>query len=207
MPVLETRLLPLLDLRPEDPALQAVDALESGGVPIVEVALRRPGAMGILESIIKARPSLIVGAGTVRTPEQAHHCIEAGCAFLVSPGLSEDVARVALDAGIPVIPGVATATEVMRAVDLGLTTVKLFPASVLGGPAAVRALSGPFPDVRFVPTGGIDASSATDYLAEPSVAAVGGSWMVAPALLAAGDFEAIRHRTASARDLAVAQST
>lgn len=199
--VLSSRIIPVVVLDDPGKAQPLAEALAGGGLPIAEVTLRSPGAMSVLEAM-SASDQILAGAGTVRTAEQALRCLEAGAHFLVSPGLSEAVLRVGEDAGVPVLPGVATPTEIMRAVDLRVSTVKLFPASILGGPPAVRALSGPFPDVRFVPTGGVDEANASAYLSLPSVAAVGGSWMVAPALLDVGDFDEIRRRTKAASLLA-----
>jgi 2-dehydro-3-deoxyphosphogluconate aldolase/(4S)-4-hydroxy-2-oxoglutarate aldolase len=194
------RIVPVVVLDNPDQAQSLAEALAAGDLPIAEVTLRSPGALDVLVAMSESE-KVLVGAGTVRTAAQAQRCLESGAQFLVSPGLSEGVLRVGEEAGVPVLPGVATPTEIMRAVDLGVSTVKLFPASIIGGPPAVRALSGPFPDVRFVPTGGVDESSAAAYLSLPSVAAIGGSWIVTQALLATGDFDEIRRRAIAARSL------
>ena len=136
--------------------------------------------------------------------EQVDAATRAGAQFVVSPGLSARVVERCRDLGVSIVPGVATASEVMAALALDLSLLKLFPAEACGGVALVRALGGPFPGVRFIPTGGIDADNAGDYLRLASVAAIGGSWMVAPALLAAGDYDAITRLTAAALKLATA---
>lgn len=165
-------------------------ALLVGGIHQAEITLRTPAALGALR-ILAGVPGLRVGVGTVLDPEQAEAAIDAGATFVVSPGLSESVLAVCERRGVQAVPGAVTATEVMRARSLGLRTLKFFPAESSGGPAALSALSSVFPDIAFVPTGGIDASSAAGYLALPSVIAVGGSWMVPRAAIAAGDFTGI----------------
>ena len=134
---------------------------------------------------------MLVGAGTVVRPEQVDAAVEAGARFVVTPGFSARVVGRCRELGVPVIPGVATATDVIAALDHGLKLLKFFPAEAAGGIAALKALAGPFPGVRWIPTGGISATNAASYLALPSVAAVGGSWMVAPDLIAQRDFGAV----------------
>lgn len=170
-------------------------ALVAGGLPVAEVTFRTPGAAAVLGRLAD-RGDLVVGAGTVLTPEQVEQAHGAGARFVVSPGLSADVVRRCRELGLPVIPGVSTATEIMQALGLGLDTVKFFPAEACGGLPTVKALAAAFPQVRFVPTGGITAASAPAYLAHPAVAAIGGSWMVAPDLLAAGEWDEVIRRCA-----------
>jgi 2-dehydro-3-deoxyphosphogluconate aldolase/(4S)-4-hydroxy-2-oxoglutarate aldolase len=165
-------------------------ALLAAGIHQAEITLRTPAALSALRALA-GMPGLRVGVGTVLEPEQAEAAIDAGATFVVSPGLSESVLAVCKRRGVQAVPGAVTATEVMRARSLGLRTLKFFPAESSGGPAALSALSSVFPDLAFVPTGGIDASRAADYLALPSVIAVGGSWMVPRAAIAAGDFTGV----------------
>lgn len=172
-------------------------ALVAGGLPVAEVTLRSPAAVDVLRRIAQ-RGDLVVGAGTVLTADQVDLAHRAGARFVVSPGLSPEVVQRCQELDLPVIPGACTATEVMLALRLGLDTVKFFPAEASGGLAAVKALSAAFPQVRFVPTGGITAAGAPAYLAHPAVAAVGGSWMVAPDLLAAGRWDEVAARCAAA---------
>ena len=141
---------------------------------------------------------LVVGAGTVLDAAQAEAAIDAGARYLVSPGLSVEVVRCAQDAGVPVLPGCADASWIMAALELGIRTVKFFPASALGGPSAVRALSAAFPRVRFVPTGGVSAGNLAEYLAVPQVAACGGSWMVSRDLVAAARWDEVSRLCARA---------
>ena len=187
------RVVPVVVL--DDPA-RADDlgaALVAGGLPVAEVTFRTPDAGAVLERLAR-RGDLVVGAGTVITPAQVDQAHAAGARFVVSPGLSEAVVRRCQALGLAVLPGVSTATEIIAALDLGVETVKFFPAEACGGLGTVKALAAAFPQVRFVPTGGITAASAPAYLAHPAVAAVGGSWMVAPDLLAAGKWDEVAAR-------------
>jgi 2-dehydro-3-deoxyphosphogluconate aldolase/(4S)-4-hydroxy-2-oxoglutarate aldolase len=147
-------------------------------------------------------PAMIVGAGTVISTDQVDTAVAAGARFVVSPGFSHAVVRRCRELDVPVVPGVATATELMTALDAGITIVKLFPAEPLGGVRTLRSLAAVFPQVRFVPTGGITATNAATYLGEPSVLAVGGSWMVAPVLLARNSWDAVTRLAAEAVALA-----
>jgi len=174
------------------------DALKAGGLPVAEVTFRRPEALRRLA----LDRDLLVGAGTVVRPEQVDLARDAGARFVVMPGFSSRVVERCREVGMPVVPGVCTATEVIAALDLGIGLVKFFPAAAAGGPAAVGALQAPFPEVRFIPTGGVSAANAAEYLALPSVAAVGGSWMVAASLVRDGDFAAVAELSAQAVTIA-----
>ena len=167
------------------------DALLAGGLPCAEVTLRTPAALDVLRAVA-ARPDVLAGAGSVRTADDVDRVVDAGAGFVVSPGFSDAVVARCRDLGVPVLPGVATATEAMRALDAGLHVVKVFPAGWLGGPAGLRALAAPFPGLGLVPTGGIGAGELAGYLAVPAVVAVGGSWLVAPDLLRDGRFDEVR---------------
>ncbi|MGW3038433.1 bifunctional 4-hydroxy-2-oxoglutarate aldolase/2-dehydro-3-deoxy-phosphogluconate aldolase [Streptomyces sp. NPDC001178] len=191
------RLLPVLVVPSTASAGPLADALAAGGARCAEVTFRTPDAEQVVK-VMAAHGGLTVGAGTVLTAEQAERAAAAGARFVVSPGFDEDVVAKCRELGVPVIPGVATATELMRALKAGLDTVKLFPAEPLGGLRTLRALAAPFPGVRFVPTGGIDAYRMAAYLADPAVLAVGGSWMATAALLKSGDYAEIRRLTADA---------
>lgn len=172
-------------------------ALVAGGLPVAEVTFRTPHAADVLRRL-SGRGDLLAGAGTVLTAAQVDQAHDAGARFVVSPGLSVEVVDRCRALAIPVVPGASTASEIMRALDLGIDLVKFFPAEPSGGLSAIRALSAAFPGVRFVPTGGITAESVSAYLAHPAVAAVGGSWMVSPALLAAGRWDEVAALCASA---------
>jgi 2-dehydro-3-deoxyphosphogluconate aldolase/(4S)-4-hydroxy-2-oxoglutarate aldolase len=184
------RIVPVVVLEELETAVPVATALAEGGIPVAEVTFRTAVAAAAIRRIADDT-DVLVGAGTVVRPEQVDEAVAAGARFIVSPGLSLRVIERCRELDVLVIPGVATATEVIAALDQGLDLLKLFPAEAAGGIALLRALRGPFPDVRFVPTGGISAANAASYLALPSVAAVGGSWMVAPELIAARDYAAI----------------
>jgi 2-dehydro-3-deoxyphosphogluconate aldolase / (4S)-4-hydroxy-2-oxoglutarate aldolase len=192
-----SRLIPVVVLdNPADASRLGV-ALLAGGVGSAEITFRTDAAAAAISSLT-AQTDLLVGAGTVLRPEQVDAAVAAGARFVVSPGLSAAVVARARELSVPIVPGVATATEIMAALDLGIDVVKFFPSEPLGGVATLRALAGPFPTVRFIPTGGIDASLLPRYLTEPHVLAVGASWMVERALIAAGDWDEITARTATA---------
>jgi 2-dehydro-3-deoxyphosphogluconate aldolase/(4S)-4-hydroxy-2-oxoglutarate aldolase len=157
----------------------------------VEVTFRTAAAAEAIASVA-GRDDVWVGAGTVTSSAQAEVAIGGGARFVVSPGFDDGVAAVCRERGVGYLPGVATATEVMRARAVGLDVVKLFPAEAVGGLSMVKALAAPFPDVRFVPTGGVDEARAADYLAHPAVLAVGGSWMVPREAVNAGDWARVR---------------
>ena len=161
------------------------EGLVAGGLPVVEVALRNDYGLDAIARIA-ARGDVRVGAGTVLTGEQLRRALDAGATFVVSPGLDDEVVEGALAAGVPVLPGVQTATEVQRGLRLGLDRLKLFPAGVAGGLGLVGALAPVFPGVRFMPSGGVSAANLAQYLAHPAVFAASGSWIAAPAVLAAG---------------------
>jgi 2-dehydro-3-deoxyphosphogluconate aldolase / (4S)-4-hydroxy-2-oxoglutarate aldolase len=199
------RVIPVVVLDDADDAPPLASALAAGGLPLAEVTLRTPAALAAI-SALAADARLVVGAGTVLTPRQVDDAVAAGAQFVVSPGFSPAVVARAAHAGVPVLPGVATATEVMAALDAGVSVVKFFPAAVCGGPAAVTALAAPFPTVHFVPTGGITAQNLPAYLVTPGVLAVGGSWMVARDLLRTGRFDDVARLAAEAVSASAAAS-
>lgn len=184
-----TRKLTVLDVMRDSPVIpvivlgdvrQAVllaQALVAGGIRMLEVTLRTPQALGCIEAIARHVPEAVVGAGTVRSPADAQACAMAGARFAVSPGYTHALGQACRDAGLPLLPGVATSSDIMVAQEDGLTEFKFFPAMPAGGPAMLRAWSGPFGDVRFCPTGGVSVANAAELLALPNVACVGGSWL------------------------------
>jgi 2-dehydro-3-deoxyphosphogluconate aldolase / (4S)-4-hydroxy-2-oxoglutarate aldolase len=161
-----------------DPA-ELAETLVGAGLPVLEVTLRTPVALDEIRAMAKV-PSAIVGAGTVLNEAQLAQALDAGARFIVSPGLTNPLALAARDTGVPFLPGVATAGDIMRGLDVGLDRFKFFPAASSGGIAALKALGGPFGDIRFCPTGGITAETAGDWLALEAVLCVGGSWIVRP---------------------------
>jgi len=162
------------------------DALVAGGLPVAEITFRTAAGAAAIKAL-SGRGDLLLGAGTVTTVEQVEAAVEAGAEYIVSPGTSTAVVERAQQLGVMALPGAVTATEIQAALELGITTVKFFPAGTSGGVAAIKALHAPFANVRFVPTGGVSLDNLADYLSLPYVAAVGGSWMVKPALLREGD--------------------
>lgn len=197
------RVVPVVVLDDLEAARPLGRALRDGGLPVAEVTFRTAVAADAIRALAAAG-DLLVGAGTVVRPEQVDIAAEAGARFIVTPGLSTRVVARCRELELPVVPGVATATEIIAALDCECELLKFFPAGTSGGVPALRALSAPFPQVRFIPTGGIGAANAGAYLELPSVAAVGGSWMVPPSLIAAGDFAAIEHLAREAVGLAAA---
>ena len=162
--------VPVMAIDDLSTAVDLSHALVEGGIPTLEITLR-------IRLIAKEVPNAIVGAGTVTNPEQLKAVEDAGAVFAISPGLHESLAKASHNSGIPLIPGVATPGEVQLALEHGIDTLKLFPAEVVGGKAMLKALYGPYADVRFCPTGGISLATAPEYLALPNVLCVGGSWL------------------------------
>jgi 2-dehydro-3-deoxyphosphogluconate aldolase/(4S)-4-hydroxy-2-oxoglutarate aldolase len=191
------RLLPVVVIPDADKAEPLAEAIATGGLHSIEVTLRTPSALDSIKRLA-ATSDLVVGAGTVLSPEQAERAVDAGARYVVCPGFSAAVVRRCQELNVPVFPGVATPTEIQMALEAGLTVVKFFPAEQLGGAPMVKALSAPFPGIRFVPTGGVTTANLAAYLSLPAVLAVGGTWMVAADLLAAGDYAEITRRTAAA---------
>ena len=184
------RVLAVASLDDGDQAEATARALARGGLSCVEVTFRTPAAAEAIRRAARVG-GLLVGAGTVLSPEQVHEAADAGAHFALAPGLNEEVVRACQEIGMPFFPGVATAGEIERARVLGLRTLKAFPAATVGGPAFLRAVSATYPDVRFIPTGGITRENLAEYLAVPSVLAVGGSWLVKEALLRDGRFDEV----------------
>lgn len=200
MPNLNPSIKPILQLGPVIPvmvvertedAVPLARALLAGGVKVLEITLRTPNAMAVIGEIARHVPDAVVAAGTVTTPEQWDKAARAGAKFAVSPGLTPRLLDAALKAPIPLLPGVATASELMTAMDAGFECFKFFPAQQAGGIAMLKALGGPFAQAVFCPTGGITPANAPDYLALPNVACVGGSWLAPTTDVAAGNWTAI----------------
>lgn len=195
------RVIPVVVLEDAADAAPLGDALAAGGLPCAEVTFRTAAAAGAIEALAQ-RSDFLVGAGTVISVRQVDEAIAAGARFVVCPGLDPAIVEHCQQRSIPVLPGIATATELQAATRLGLDAVKFFPAEAMGGAKTVKALSGPFPGMRFVPTGGVGPEQLDGYLSQRAVLAVGGSWMVAPELIRAGDWDGIVDRTQRAVDLA-----
>ncbi|MFD1505670.1 bifunctional 4-hydroxy-2-oxoglutarate aldolase/2-dehydro-3-deoxy-phosphogluconate aldolase [Georgenia yuyongxinii] len=191
------RLVPIVVLDDPAQADPLAAALVAGGLPVAEVTFRTAAAEETIRAMA-GRGDVLVGAGTVLTAAQVDRAVAAGATYVVSPGLSRAVVERCAEHGVLVLPGAVTATEVMAALELGLSTLKFFPAEASGGAAAIRALAAPFAQVRFIPTGGVSPRNLADYLALPSVVAVGGSWMVPDHLVTSGDFAGVTRLTSEA---------
>jgi len=178
---------------PDDPesAIRTTKALVAGGLSVIEVVLRTSAAIECLAEVVNAAPEAIVGAGTVLSERQAADVVAAGAQFIVSPGLYAPVVDYAKSADLPIFPGVATASEAQNAWNMGLRSLKFFPASLAGGPAMLKALGSVFKDVNFMPTGGVSADNLAEYLALPNVLACGGSWLTPKSAIADGDYQVI----------------
>ena len=195
--VLVRCIVPVVVIRDAARAAELAEALVAGDLPVAEVTLRTPAAPDAIATMAK-NSELLVGAGTVLTPEQVDLAVDAGARFLVSPGFSAATVARAKERGVPMVPGTVTPSEVIAALEAGLTTLKFFPAANYGGADTVKAFASVFAGVRFVPTGGVSAANLGDYLALPNVPAVGGSWMVRAEVVDAGDFATVERLSAEA---------
>ncbi|MEE6287017.1 bifunctional 4-hydroxy-2-oxoglutarate aldolase/2-dehydro-3-deoxy-phosphogluconate aldolase [Georgenia sp. MJ173] len=195
------RLVPVVVLDDAAHADALAGALVAGGLPVAEVTFRTAAAADAIRAMAD-RGDILVGAGTVLTVAQVDEAVAAGATYVVSPGLSRAVVERCQEHGVLPLPGAVSATEIQAALELGLDTVKFFPAGTSGGAPAIKALTAPFGGVRFVPTGGIGPANLADYLAIDAVAAIGGSWMAPRDLVAAGRFDEITRLTAAAVALA-----
>lgn len=184
-------ILPVIAIPSLEAAVPLADALCAGGVPAIEVTLRTPCALEAIAAIRKAHPEMVIGAGTVLEVAQIAAAKAAGADFLVSPGIDAEIVRAAQAAGIPIVPGVTNPTEITLGVRLGLKVLKFFPAEISGGVAALTLYHGPFPEVKFVPTGGMNMDNIGRYLAKPFVAACGGSYMAGKEAIVSGNWAGI----------------
>jgi len=189
--------VPVIVVNQPEHAVPMAKALVAGGIRVLEVTLRTPVVMDALRAIIREVPEAIVGAGTVINTQQLKEVTDAGAQFVISPGLTESLLRAATEGPVPLIPGISTVSELMMGMDHGLREFKFFPAEANGGVRALSALAGPFPQVRFCPTGGISPANYRDYLALKSVLCIGGSWLVPDDALQQGNWARI---TQLARD-------
>ena len=196
--------IPVLVVEDVAHAVPMAKALVAGGLTALEVTLRTQSAMEVVERIANEVPEAIIGVGTVTRPEQFEQVKRAGAKFVVSPGLTPTLAQAAKDNEMPYLPGAVTASEIIMAMELGITDLKFFPAGTSGGPAALKGFSSVFSEIRFCPTGGVKPSNMEDYLSLPNVATVGGTWLVTPDLLAQGDWETITRLASEAKAQAVA---
>ncbi|NMM78428.1 keto-deoxy-phosphogluconate aldolase [Rhodococcus sp. SRB_17] len=199
--VRDAPVIPVIVLHNAKHAVPMARALLAGGIRMLEVTLRTPAALACIEAIARDVPEAMVGAGTVRSADDARAAAVAGARFLVSPGLTGAVAQASRDVQLPLLPGVATASEIMQAQEEDIQALKFFPALQAGGLAMLKAWQGPFGDVRFCPTGGIQAGNAAEFLALKNVACVGGSWLVPQDALEQGDWARITAQARAAVEL------
>ncbi len=193
-------IIPVITIDRLEDAVPLARALVAGGVRLLEITLRTPAGMAGAEAIIREVPDAVVGIGTVLTPADLRRAVEIGARFALSPGATPALLDAAAAADIPFMPGVATASELMQAMARGFDAVKFFPATAAGGLPTLKALAGPFPQARFCPTGGLTEENAAEWLAQPNVVAVGGSWLTPAAEIAAGQWDAITARAARSRE-------
>ena len=192
-------IVPVVVLEDAKDAVPTAKAMCAGGVDVMEITFRTAAAADSIRAVSENCPEVLVGAGTVITLDQCKTAVSCGAKFIVAPGFDEEVVRWCVEHDIPVLPGCVTPTEIMAAMKLGLKVVKFFPAGVYGGLKAMKALSGPFGGVKFVPTGGVNTQNIGEYVSAPFIQAVGGSWICPKADIAAGDFEKITALCAGAR--------
>lgn len=187
---LQMKIIPVVAIHEAEQADALADALLEGGLPCAEITFRTPAAQDAIRRMAK-RGDILVGAGTVLTIDQVKQAVDAGATFIVAPGFNPKVVSYCLEQKIPMAPGVATPTDIEAALDLGLNILKFFPAEAFGGLNTLKAISAPYADVKFIPTGGINAENVSAYLAHPKVVACGGSWMVKSTFIADGQFDKI----------------
>ena len=197
----ETGVVQVIKLDDELQAIPLGQALLEGGIPAAEITFRTPAAAKSIEKLSTALPDMFVCAGTVLSVEQAKLAVECGAKAVISPGTNRDVVEWCVKHQVPVYPGCATPTEIELAMSLGLTTVKLFPAEVVGGVKMLKALYGPYRGVKFMPTGGISPQNVKDYLSQPNVIACGGSWLCPADDISSGNWKAITQRAKECRQL------
>jgi 2-dehydro-3-deoxyphosphogluconate aldolase/(4S)-4-hydroxy-2-oxoglutarate aldolase len=205
--LVKSRLIPVVVIDDAACAAPLARALVAGGLPVAEVTLRSSAAVDAIRAMVDAGQTdelepMLVGAGTVLTPDQVDAAVAAGARFIVSPGLSSAVVERCREHDVPVVAGAVTATEVQACLEMGLDLVKFFPSGSSGGPTAIEALGAPFPQVRFIPTGGVNPDNLADYLSLPNVPAVGGSWMVPPDLVRAAAVDDLQNLVTEAVALA-----
>jgi 2-dehydro-3-deoxyphosphogluconate aldolase / (4S)-4-hydroxy-2-oxoglutarate aldolase len=194
--------VPVVTIEDATAAVPLTRALLAGGIDVIEVTLRTPAAIEAIRRVAAEVPEAMVGAGTVLTEAQMRESISAGAQFIVSPGLTPLLAEAGLAAPVPLLAGIATASEAMLAAEQGLTFLKFFPAEAIGGATALKALAAPLPHIRFCPTGGIDPVKAAAYLALPNVVCVGGSWMASADAIRTGDWGTVTKLAGEAAGMA-----
>ena len=193
--------VPVVVLEDEAQAVPTARALLAGGINAMEITYRTAAAKGSVAKVAREVPEVVVGAGTVVNMQNLHDAVDAGAKFIVCPGSDPELIAEAIKLNVPITPGVVTPSEIMMGLKLGLKVFKFFPAETFGGLKTIKALCGPFPQIKFLPTGGINQANAAEYFKNPKILAVGGSWMVTKDMVAAGDFEGITAKSKAATDL------
>lgn len=186
--IFDLKLVPLVVLDDAADAVPMAKALVEGGIPVAEVTFRTDAAADVIRAMAEQVPEILVGAGTVHTVAQAQTAVEAGAKFIVTPGFQPDVVRWCVEHQVDIVPGTAVPSDIEQAISFGLSVCKFFPAEAYGGVKTLKALKGPYADIRFMPTGGVSLDNMNDYLALPNVAAVGGSFMTPSAAVKAKDW-------------------
>ena len=187
----QSGVVPVVVLEDAKDAVPTAKAMLAGGIDVMEITFRTAAAADSIKAVAQECPDMVVGAGTVINLEQCKLAVECGAKFIVAPGFDEEVVRWCVERSVPITPGCVTPSEIMAAMKLGLTVVKFFPAGVYGGLSAMKALSGPFGGIKFIPTGGVNSHNIGEFIAAPFIHAVGGSWVCPKADIAAGNFEKI----------------
>ena len=193
--------VPVVVLEDAEQAVPTAKALLAGGINAMEITFRTSAAKASIAKVAAEVPEMIVGAGTIVNVQQLRDAVEAGAKFIVSPGTDADIIREAQAQDVAITPGVVTPSEIMVGLALGIRVFKFFPAESFGGLKTIKALCGPFPQIKFIPTGGISQANAAEYFRNPKIQAVGGSWMVTRDMVAAGDFAGITEKSAAATAL------
>ncbi len=195
------KLVPVIKLENSENAVPLGEALWEGGLPVAEITFRTDAALESIEKMAKAHPEILIGAGTVINLEQVKSATQAGAQFIVTAGFKRDVTEYCVNNNIPIFPGACTPTELMFLLEYNLTVAKFFPAAQYGGLATIKALAAPFPQIKFMPTGGITADNILEYLSFPKIIACGGSWMVKDELIKEKNFETIKESVKQAVEL------
>ena len=190
--------VPVLVIHKVEHAVPIAHALIKGGIRVLEVTLRTPAALEVIKAISEQVPDAIIGAGTVTNAQQLKEVTDAGAKFAISPGMTADLLAAGMQGSVPLIPGISSISDLMKAKDAGYTHLKFFPAEASGGIKAIKSIGGPFPDITFCPTGGIGPNNYRDYLALPNVKCVGGSWLAPDEAIANGDWDAITELASTA---------
>lgn len=193
-------IVPVVVLDRVEDAVPLAQALLKGGIDVMEITFRTEAAKASIEEIARQVPEVYVGAGTVLTVDQVDQALEAGAQFIVSPGYDAEMVRYCQEKNVPVFPGALTPSEIMQALQQDIQTVKVFPANAFGGLQMIKALAGPFPSMHFMPTGGVNQENLKEYLLNPKIHAVGGSWICTKSLIEAGDWEEITKRARESRE-------